>query len=285
MKEVFSKGITEHLEQHNANFQAIAEKPVAKKYDPRSADAPKIEQSATQIYETSDYSKFILMTTNREVDNGYVKKLVRLISERNLLHLHPLLVNARMEVIDGQHRLLAAKLLGVPIYYMVDPHLTDGDISTINSVGKKWVLMDYINHYHVKGYPAYIQFAKFCNKHAEFNAGVLIALCSSTGKRNIETVKRGELDVSNLETAEAIIGYVKDFATFRPKIAMSTRFIEAIAIINATGQYDHKRMIDKLSHQPGMLEPCVNTTQYIKMLQELYNYRARTENVVLFIKR
>lgn len=70
-----------------------------------------------EILKTKDYGSFKEINSNREVDQRHVRSLVAAIEQKNLLHVNPIVCNADMEVIDGQHRLEAARALGVEIYY------------------------------------------------------------------------------------------------------------------------------------------------------------------------
>lgn len=255
---------------------------------PKDAPVPKQVPRKTDevsIQKTVEYSRFKLVQSNREVDTSHVNRLVREIRKKNLLHLNPITVNSNYEVIDGQHRLRAAEVLGVPIYFIQDETVNDGDIAGMNSNKRVWTMMDFINYYANKGYQAYIEFCKFCNKHNDLSPSLLIALCDKKGIRCTDNIRSGELDVSNMSLAETIIGNLKDFMEHRPQIAKQARFIEALLFIHNTGEYDHKRMLQKLSFAPTMLTPCVTKKQYIHVLQNLYNYKAREENIVQFAKR
>ena len=103
--------------------------------------------SNTTVKNTLDYSIFQNYTTNRDVRMGHVADLVNSIETRNLLYTQPITVNEEYFVIDGQHRLAAAKSLGLPIYYIVCPGLTERDIPRLNSVMKLWLMADYLDHY------------------------------------------------------------------------------------------------------------------------------------------
>jgi hypothetical protein len=71
------------------------------------------------VYQTSDYTLFHLLSENRPVDLNHVRKLVAMITQSNLLHIKPLDVMAHLGVIDRQHRLAAARELGLPVYYKI----------------------------------------------------------------------------------------------------------------------------------------------------------------------
>jgi ParB-like chromosome segregation protein Spo0J len=63
----------------------------------------------TVLY-TTDVEMFRPTTTNRNLDMSRVKEIAKSMSEEGLL-LVPITVNKKKQVIDGEHRLEAAKYL------------------------------------------------------------------------------------------------------------------------------------------------------------------------------
>lgn len=64
------------------------------------------------VEETTDYGMFNFMKGNRSVNPFNLKRITESMRERCLFS--PILVNDNMEIIDGQHRFLAQKDLGLP---------------------------------------------------------------------------------------------------------------------------------------------------------------------------
>lgn len=96
-----------------------------------------------EIHKTTEYSKFNLYECNRPTQGDYVLNSIK---SNNLLHLHPIIVDKNMSVIDGQHRLQAAKELEVPIYYIQCPEVTSDDIPILQ-IQKVWAPENYMNFY------------------------------------------------------------------------------------------------------------------------------------------
>lgn len=236
------------------------------------------------IQSTVHYHLFKMIASNREVDSRHVNKLINAIQKKNLLHLNPIVVNGNMEVIDGQHRLTAAKQLGIPIYYTQDSSISHDDIAGMNSNKKNWGMMDYINYYALKGNTDFIEFNKFCNKHREYTPSLLQTLCSKNGDRRTSDIKEGYIDISQIKHAEVVIGYLEDFKKYTP-LAKAARFIEAIREISSHPEYNHERMMGKVQQNPTAIMPCANNRQYIQLLQQMYNKHVREDNIVIFLKR
>ena len=67
-----------------------------------------------QVHSTNEHSVFKIQIGNRPVNNNHVARLI--ISMKKSYLMSPLIVNEKMEVIDGQHRLSAQKELKLPTY-------------------------------------------------------------------------------------------------------------------------------------------------------------------------
>ena len=90
----------------------------------------------TQVRYTTEYSKFKLMPDNRDVSEKHVAELVVNIRKRG--QLQPILINEKWQVLDGQGRLKACILLGIPVMYLLSYKTTIKDVILINTTQKSW---------------------------------------------------------------------------------------------------------------------------------------------------
>lgn len=230
---------------------------------------------------TKDYSIFREFASNREVDQRHVKKLIQAINAKNLLELHPILVDAEMHVIDGQHRLAAAEALGVEIFYQVSESISKADIANINSNSKNWTVMDYINYWTVENAPGFHTLSKFMNQHEYLKPTICIQLLSSDGSRDTKGLKSGQIDVTNIIEANQVVEVVKMFRNY-VDFAFSRDFVFAVQKLIQTDCFDLEHMKRKLELQPRSLVKCISVKQYIEVIEEIYNYKSR--DVVRFSK-
>lgn len=278
---LFGKSIEQHMQEEQQKREEAAQK-TSRVNNP----APKVSAPAPQpvagnakthgvaaVQSTDQYSLFKIVHSNRPVDDTHVKKLMAAIEKKNLLHLNPIVVNGNMEVIDGQHRLKAAKMLRVPIYYMIDKDINHGDISSLNSNKKNWKMMDYVNFYAKEGRKDFQQFLDLCNLYPEFNPSWMQSLCSKTGTRKGTTIKKGDIDIHNIDNARVWVSYLKDFTRYIPTV-YSTRFIEGSVAFFTSVQYDHPKMLQAIAANLDMIEPKAVSSDYTKMLKKIYNKAA-----------
>ena len=82
-----------------------------------------------EILNTMDYSVFKILKMNRPTDLRKVSRFVEEMKKRPHLPLVcPVIVTTQMEILDGQHRFLACKMLGTPVYYVTHPLLSYEDM-------------------------------------------------------------------------------------------------------------------------------------------------------------
>ena len=239
----------------------------------------------SQIESTEDYTIFKEITSNREVDEKHVRKLMSSIRTKNLLELNPIIVNNSMQVIDGQHRLEAAKRLKETIYYVVSDKLSKSDIAELNANQKKWSLNDYINYFTIEGVESFQILSKFINTHSWIKPTTALKLVSSSGKYDRASFYSGKIDVDNVYQAHQV-------ATLCTKIrnlyvgydfVYTSMFIMAIRQCFSTPEFNEDVLIEQIQRQPRTLVQCVNTDQYLELLQELYNYRKHHKNTISWI--
>ena len=95
-----------------------------------------IDKATGRIYETLDFSKFVIRQDNRLIDCKHVDKLIKDIEARGLSN--PIVVTPQMEITDGQHRYTACKKLGIPVRYIISNRKSTDDLKKDNALTLKW---------------------------------------------------------------------------------------------------------------------------------------------------
>jgi hypothetical protein len=222
------------------------------------------------LQKTADFSKFRLVSTNRIVDSKHVKRLKAAIAKKNLLHLNPILVNSKMEVIDGQHRLRAAEELEIEVFYIMSDQIAQEDIAALNSNKKNWALLDYIQYHAKNGLNTYKALHTFMKNNSFIPPSVAISIACVDEKS--DTIRDGKLTGVNLDEAEALLERINDYRNHF-EYAYTRKFVLAIKAIEKVEGFNHVQMIEQIGEQPRSLKPCTTSKEYVKNLEELYNYR------------
>ena len=220
---------------------------------------------------TMAYDKFHFSAKNRPIDQKHLVKLIAAIRRKNLLRDNPIKVDKDGVVIDGQHRLAAAKALGVPIYYQVTANMTIEDAAAINGPVKKWTKNDYMAVYCKEERPEYLKLKEFLQRHPELSLNLAIDL-TYYGSWFANIFEDGHYKCNDIDFAEEVTSALSDFAKCVP-YAYDAPFVSAVKHLLEYAEYDHQRMVDKLTYTSSMLRKCTNSLDYLKVFETIYNYR------------
>jgi hypothetical protein len=137
-------------------------------------------KEVNKVYQTSDLSIFKQIDGNRVPNLQHIKRLADSIRVYGM-KCNPILVNERMEVIDGQHRLMAAKEAESFVYYIIVNGYSLNEVHTLNLNQKNWTKKDFMEGYANMGVESYVILRNFYNKNDDYTFSDCIALCQNTG--------------------------------------------------------------------------------------------------------
>ena len=148
-----------------------------------------------KIYETSDYKIFKYLKGNRAIHEPWVRKLAELIKENDLQI--PIIVDDKMIVQDGQHRLEAYKIVGLPVKYIIKNKFGLDEVRAINQNSKKWTLTDFMMSFVKLGNKDY-QLLEWFVKTYEMPILASVAMLNGKGfvdSKTIKGYKEGEYEI------------------------------------------------------------------------------------------
>lgn len=237
------------------------------------------------IESTMDYGKFVLCDYNRvAIDARHVELLKESIQENNQLDTHPIIVTEDFKVINGQHRLLAAKSLGVPIYYKVIATPNAKDIA-LENMAKGWGPNDYFNLYLKHGYPEYVKLNEFMKKTGLNLKFAYSILENSSGVGpSWRRLKSGEYVFKESATEEHVliasdsVKLIKQYIFEKTIFLDSVRVWRAIIHLAATDGFDKKRWFSNLKKLSSRVTIQPTIDAYRKMFFHIYNYKKRSSH-------
>lgn len=245
------------------------------------------------IKATTDYSIFKKHVSNREVnpDGKYVEELAKSIKYHNRLSIRPIDVNEKMEVIDGQHRLEAAKMLKVPIYYRVTAKLEDEDMLNLNVNQKPWALADYLNHYCQKRNENYIKFRDFIENEGFKIVEGLLALHDGQKKGSSKGFQRGQLKFpqgeelkkvnEKVEKYQRVINLLKKKNLDVPAYLRSSNFKTALLRFVDVKAVDIDYFLTRLELKLETLRMTTSTGAYLAQFEAIYNFGTKVNKLDL----
>lgn len=233
----------------------------------------------TTIQKTTDYDRFSFSPENRDIDPYLVKLLISSIQQHNLLKYRPIDVSEDMEVIDGQHRLMAARSLGIEIYYRVVEATVSDTVILLNNASKGWVPEDYVKHYAAKGIRDYIELKKVMDEWGVSAAFVLSFMGLSSHQK---ILRSGNLKFSRDRVLDVYDYYTKVsdlVCRYRPVkergFLKGRTFCRALTCFIKTPEVDSELFLSKLELKMNYLRLCTNVYDYLICFQEIYNHRNR----------
>lgn len=240
---------------------------------------------------TRQYDKFKLVDPNRDIRDFHVKKIIANIQKQNLLMLVPIIVNEYGDVLDGQHRLAAARFLCVPIYYILEPGIDNESMVNLNINNMNWKNADFLKHYRNSGNIDYDQLAGMAKKLGWSPSAMLFWL--GEARRKQEKFKSGDFEWSPtqellvaMHSTKLLLDAMEENDMYRAStyrnqkpfhMACKLFFMSKAAIDN----HFIKKIREggkKLRHQSG-------TKDYLENMIDIYNHRRQVGRLTLFDDR
>lgn len=225
------------------------------------------------VQSTTNYSMFRYSMRNRPIDSKHLTRLITAIQRKNLLQDNPIKIDDKGYVVDGQHRLEAAKHLKLPIYYQTAVVMTVEDAPAINGPVKKWTSEDYFAIYCEEGRPEYLKLREFKRQYPWLKTRIAATL-TYYGDRTAMEFEAGLYKCNDIDFAHEVCQALLDFSKYVPYYQEDT-FIAAVKHLLEHAEYDHRQMINKLKFCSSMLRKCTNSLDYLKVFETIYNYKAK----------
>ena len=279
-----SKSINENLTNGKVSTKNVSQNMLD--FSPKVTQ-PKIEKNTkqilptnfkfeviTQVYQTKDYDAFNFFDGNRTVIPRHLADLILSYKDEQLIV--PIIVNEKMQIIDGQHRFHAAKTEGKPVYFIICEGYGIKQIQMINSNMKNWSIEDFVDFYCGEGHEPYIIYRDFRIKHGLGHQETLALLLNSTQNFS-KLFLDGNLKINDkdIPVAEDMAIKINAFQEYYKGYRRKGFVFAIIKLMKEVSGYDHDEMIIKMSKQTMKMRDCASVTQYLQMLEPIYNYHRR----------
>lgn len=234
----------------------------------------------TDIKKTRDYSLFKYVDGNRDIRKPNLKKLVESIQKDNQLCLHPIIVNEHLQIIDGQHRLEAAKALNVDIYYLQSSTVTHQHIIDANVNQKSFETGDYIKFFCVRGNPVYLQLHDMLTQTGLKPKALLTLVLGAVSTNILMFLKTGKFKFPEKENPAHILRfyaefmhYVKDKRIKPLSIFTNHNFTRALRWLFNTAGFNQIVFFKKLDLRWFDLKPQRTAQDWYQLLLNIYNFK------------
>ena len=167
-------------------------------------------ETAYNVYVTKDYSIFKRLVGNRDIPESRISKIVESIQTIGWVH-NPIIVNEKMEVIDGQGRLTALQRLKLPVEYIIAEGAGNKECIYMNMNMVNWKLPDFIKSYAEQGNENYQRLLTLIENYANGNLDVISTAVYRVSKSKHREIKQGVLQLTEDQYKAAIprLEYIK----------------------------------------------------------------------------
>ena len=218
---------------------------------------------------------------NRDIALPHVERLKDMIKKYGYINSLPIIVDEDGLIIDGQHRYLACKALGIEPPIIVDASFDI--VQILNSTQLKWATKDYVKYYAAKGYEHYVILEQLCkakNLKPSVVYNILFGKCvektglSRTGAR-ISPLKDGsfkfpDITKKGLDKVERKIDRVMKLINLLG-LPKTDRLIIAISRLATDKNFVFDTMEAKINYQKARVYRCSTIQEYMQMLANIYN--------------
>ena len=229
-------------------------------------------EQINEVYETYDYNQFKFIKGNRLIKTQHVNNIFKSMQKERLFS--PLIVNEKMEIIDGQHRFKAQQMLKVSIPFIIKEGYGKRETQILNHNASNWTLDDALHTYCTDKIEDYLIFNEFKNTYKFANRECL-NLLSGTKKTSYEDIFRaGKFKITDypgaVEKAVKITQIAPYFEHYYRR-----NFVTAMLVCFDNNNYNHKQFLRKLEYQSTKLVKCVSEVAYLDLIENIYDYNNR----------
>lgn len=222
-----------------------------------------------------------LTQANRDLKRGQVDRLKKLIEKNGYCNSMPIIVDEDGLIMDGQHRYVACKELGIEPPIVVEKNFDI--VPVLNSTQLSWTLRDFVKFYAEKGYEDYVILQNICK---EKNLSPMVVHAIITGKSSARTgmshytakmnvLKTGTFKLPSTDAKalvkldrkiNLIIGIITQLGLPRTE-----RLVLAITRLSQDPNFVFSTMENKIQYQRARIYRCTTIAEYEQMLANIYN--------------
>lgn len=240
--------------------------------------------SEKKIMVTDDYSMFKNLEGNRAVKDKRVDKIVQSILKIGYI-TSPILVNEKMEVIDGQGRLSALERLNMPVEYIVQEGIGIEECRQMNIHRSNWTDYDYVCSYATRGDENYQRLQSLMDRFDLPSAVIIGAANGGVGDfigQNLRSIRKGAFKLSekDKERAKWELDYAMNFKQVSRSIGgRSNAFYHAVIYAYRNLDTEGRNKMETVIRKKMLEIPALSKVSgYLKYFDEFYNAGLRKDN-------
>jgi hypothetical protein len=235
-----------------------------------------------KVYSTKEYSIFKKLHGNRDVLEFRKKQLIESISERGWIR-NPIVVNEKMEVIDGQGRLEALQELGMAVEYVVASGATIDDCVALNIKQSNWRLIDYVNCFADMGKSDYITLLSLYGKYqylTESCVNTLAGRGNTDGKVTGPEIKSGNFTFYDRETLYELLEFTDKCMGFVGNgMGRVRHWCAVFKFVFYCKKIPNDVFLERLERNRAFIKPTATLKQTLECVEQINNFGAKKHKI------
>lgn len=229
------------------------------------------------VYVTNDYDRFKFLDGNRNVES--IKQLKESIKRFGYLPV-PILVNGDFFIIDGQHRVVVCRELGLPIYYIVANNISLSECVSLNIGRKNWSIKNYVHAYATTS-EDYVRFELLMQQFPVYTSDVIYTAMHKNltggGTAGIIKSKKLTCSVDEYEHARKVLTWLNtfqdDIKDARLGGSISNLYVALIFAYHSKST-SKSELTSRLHRYFARYQRVIGSTQdAIEKTNDIYNYK------------
>lgn len=239
---------------------------------------------AYNVYVTKDYGIFKRLVGNRDIPENRIAKIVESIQTIGWVH-NPIIVNEKMEVIDGQGRLTALQRLKMPVEYVIAAGAGNRECVYMNMNMVNWKLPDFVKSYAEQGNENYQRLVALMEKYVGGNLNIISTALYRVSKAKLRDIKAGILQLTEEQYKAAIprLEFVEPLLKKLDEKKLPGSLVTLIQTLIYYYDYpevDKERLAYSVEKYIYNSTPWVLNTDCEREVENVYNYNIKLEDKI-----
>ena len=238
-----------------------------------------------KLEKTSNYELFQSNSEQRPIKEVHAHRIAENMKNVGFLPSKPIQCYRQgkaLIVVDGHHRLEAAKSIKIPVYYVVEGADSQETMAAENMLVRKWTIEDFVRLYASRGIADYQVILSYAAHGIPVMMVASMLRNEGAGSGNVQRViPSGHFRVKSTAKIDQVVRVIKMFNVMHPAVS-SRQFIGALVDCLFCPEFSLDTLVTRIKEHPTTLTKSNNKGQMLAQLEAIYNFRSRNPFALKF---
>ena len=246
-----------------------------------------MSNTTPKLQQTTNYKRFIDNPGQRSISEGLVDKLATYMGEVGFNPSKPITVQKTEDgshvIIDGHHRLKAARIAGVPYYFVI---VDSNGMIPINELVKTWSPMDFLMHSVRLGKEEYIKLYGIMEETG-FSLNLALSLTmggTGDGGNATRAFKSGAYKLKSDKKLRQVHRFAIAFKNASGRNA-TICLLSSYAMLLGIDDFDPLRMRQAVDQYSNMIPKSGDRQTFLMALEDIYNFHRQVKMPLAFLAK